>query len=220
MVNFIGLDLGQSNDYTALTLLEAVTDKEAGRVYHIRRLERVRGESYPDIVDKIVKIMQSPALKGHAVLVVDETGVGRPVVDLLRKAALRPISVFIHGGDKVSREGDSWRVPKRDLVGVTKILLQNGRLEMSDRLKLGSILQQEMLNFNYKINELTAHDSYGCWREGQHDDLVLSVALALWWAEVGMPKPLPSLHIPRGTPITPGWRVSGYDSEIFHAPPY
>ena len=26
----------------------------------------------------------------------------------------------------------------------------------------------------------TAHDSYGAWREGQHDDLVLALALALW----------------------------------------
>ncbi len=28
-----------------------------------------------------------------------------------------------------------------------------------------------------------AHDSYGAWREGTHDDLVLAVALALWAGE-------------------------------------
>ncbi len=34
-----------------------------------------------------------------------------------------------------------------------------------------------------KIDSKTAHDSYEAWREGVHDDLVLSVALACWTAE-------------------------------------
>ena len=32
-----------------------------------------------------------------------------------------------------------------------------------------------------KIDPLTAHDSYGAWREGAHDDMVLAVAIAVWW---------------------------------------
>ena len=38
-------------------------------------------------------------------------------------------------------------------------------------------LVQELLAFRVKIDPLTAHDSYGAWREGAHDDLVLAVAL-------------------------------------------
>jgi hypothetical protein len=45
------------------------------------------------------------------------------------------------------------------------------------------------LNFRVKIDPLTAHDSYGAWREGQHDDLVLAVALAVWFAEHGGGRP-------------------------------
>lgn len=45
------------------------------------------------------------------------------------------------------------------------------------------MLSGELQNFKVKINPETAHDSYGAWREGQHDDLVLAVALGLW---VGM----------------------------------
>ena len=40
-----------------------------------------------------------------------------------------------------------------------------------------------------KIDPITAHDSYGAWREGQHDDLVLAVALAVWFAEHGGGRP-------------------------------
>jgi hypothetical protein len=45
------------------------------------------------------------------------------------------------------------------------------------------MLVREIQNFQVKINLETAHDSYGAWREGTHDDLVLAVALALWVAE-------------------------------------
>ena len=42
------------------------------------------------------------------------------------------------------------------------------------------VLVKELLNFRVKINISTAHDSYEAWREGDHDDLVLSVALSCW----------------------------------------
>ena len=32
------------------------------------------------------------------------------------------------------------------------------------------------------MNLKTAHDSYEAWREGDHDDLVLSVGMAVWAA--------------------------------------
>lgn len=179
---FVGLDLGQSNDYTALSILEQLKDT-GENVYHIRRLERVRGASYPSIVEKITKIMQSPALIDNASLVVDQTGVGAPVVDLFRQAKLSPVGVLIHGGDKVTQDGPTQRAPKRDLVACLQVLLQNDRLKIASKLKLGPILQKEMLNFKVKIDPATAHDSYSAWREDEHDDLVLSVALAAWYGE-------------------------------------
>jgi hypothetical protein len=38
-------------------------------------------------------------------------------------------------------------------------------------------------NFKLKINISTVHDSYEAWREGDYDDLVLSVALVCWVGE-------------------------------------
>ena len=46
------------------------------------------------------------------VLDVDQTGVGAPVIDLFQQEGLEPVGVLIHGGDKASHEGQSWRVPK------------------------------------------------------------------------------------------------------------
>jgi len=207
--NFIlGLDLGQANDFTALGVIEVQPD----RVYHIRRLERVRGVAYPDVAEKVHKIMK--ALGGGA-LVVDQTGVGAPVVDLLKKAGLNPVAVSIHGGDSVTHEGRNWRVPKRNLVAVLQVLLQTSRLKVSSGLKLGPDLQKEMLNFKVKIDPVTAHDSYSAWRENDHDDMVLATALACWWAE-SRPKPQPPLVLPMPTKeqmITPRHRIGGYDGQ-------
>lgn len=184
---FVGLDLGQSNDYTALSILERhIIGKETS--YDIRKLERVRGMPYPDIIDKVTEIMRSSELVNEAVLIVDQTGVGQPVVDSFRKAKLKPIGIMIHGGDKVAHEESTWRVPKRDLVGVLQVLLQNSRLRVSSKLKLAQVLSNEMLNFKLKFNAATAHDSYGAWREGDHDDLLLSVSMAAWWAERHRPR--------------------------------
>ena len=49
-------------------------------------------------------------------------------------------------------------------------------------MELWPALKKELLNFRVKINISTSHDSYEAWREGDHDDLVLAVALACWRA--------------------------------------
>ena len=175
---FVGLDLGQANDYTAISILDRVGD-HLKNSYQVRHLERVRNVPYPEIVEKVGGMMRSPALADQADL----------VVDLFRQAGLHLVGALIHGGDRVSYEGSTCRVPKRDLVGSLQVLLQSGRLKISKKLPLASVLQTELLNFKVKIDPITAHDSYSAWREADHDDLVLSVALAAWWGEQNVEVP-------------------------------
>ena len=73
-------------------------------------------------------------------------------------------------------------VPKRELVSTIQVLLQTKRLRIPSLLPEAQVLLEEMTNFQVKIS-LTGHDSYGAWREGTHDDLLLAVALACWAAE-------------------------------------
>ena len=48
--------------------------------------------------------MAAPPLDGQAPLVVDQTGVGRPVVDLFREVGLKPIAVTLTAGDAEKRD--------------------------------------------------------------------------------------------------------------------
>jgi len=187
----LGLDLGQMQDYTALGIVERTDVKFADsdgdicseKYLHLRHLERFSlGTTYPVVVERVAKLMATPQLDGNCVLVIDATGVGRAVVDMFKKAYLRPVAVTITAGNKVTREGAEYGVPKRDLIGVLEATMQTGRFKVAKELPDAKTLMDEMLNFKRKVTP-AGHDTYEAWREGQHDDLVLAVALACWYAE-------------------------------------
>jgi Terminase RNaseH-like domain len=178
---YLGLDLGQAADYTALVIAERLPAEE-NPAYHLRHLQRFKiGTPYPQIVESVKTLTERPEFREHCVLAIDATGVGAPVVDMVEAAELPcPLySVHIHGGDRVTNEGRHYRVPKRDLVSAVQVLLQNARLKIAEGLPETKLLIKELLNFRVKIAPTTAHDSYAAWREADHDDLVLATALAL-----------------------------------------
>ena len=99
---YVGLDLGQAADYTALAVVQLVVEArpEGGtqKALHLRHLERYElGTPYPEIADKVVALMRDERLspeeydpsrlrvfRGRPELIVDDTGVGRAVTDLLK----------------------------------------------------------------------------------------------------------------------------------------
>ena len=177
----VGLDLGQASDYTAIAIVERdgdAGDKDAAlRVRHLQRF--ALGTTYPAIVEAVAGIVAS--LPDGARLAVDATGVGRPVVDLLRRAKLNPIAVTVTGGDAATCEGMNWKMPKRELVAGVQVALQQGRLQIARALPEAETLIHELTNYKVTISD-AGHDSYGAWRESDHDDLVFAVGLAVWSA--------------------------------------
>src|SRR5712692_926462 len=86
---FVGLDLGQSQDPTALSVVE-------------------RAEVFPGAMDWVSyerprarRVVGRSAREGRCTLVVDATGLGAPVVDMLRIANLRCeiVPVLLTGGE-------------------------------------------------------------------------------------------------------------------------
>ena len=182
----LGLDLGQSMDYTALCVLERMNDEDPP-LLHCRHLERYElGTRYPAIVAKVQTLLNTSLLQGAA-LVLDNTGVGRAVTDLFLEAQLSPVPVTITSGDSISKVDGVWRVAKKHLVSSVVAPLQSQRLKFAAGMPLAPTLVEEMLNFKVKITA-AANDTYASWREGIHDDLILAVMLAAWWAQRGAAK--------------------------------
>jgi hypothetical protein len=197
---FIGLDLGQSHDFTAIAIVErAVLKKEFNPAVwafrkevqlHLRHLERVPiGTPYPDVVRRVVDITRSPRLTGPVHLAVDNTGVGVAVVDMLRaarpKAVLLPVTIT--AGDTENSCHGAHRVPKRNLIVGLQVLLQQGGLRIAADLKHAPTLLAELMAMQVKITA-AGNEQLGAWREGTHDDLVFAVALAIWAVGKAYPK--------------------------------
>jgi hypothetical protein len=188
----IGLDLGQTADYSALCVLEATGGPfEAPPVfgvkrYAVRHLQRwPLGTTYPTIVRDVAALLTRGPLVGLFVpLLVDQTGVGRAVVDMVRAAGLHVIGITLTGGTEVNLT-DAWnlKVPKRELVSSLVAAFQSGRLKIARELELAPTLVNELASFKLKINIATGSESYEAWREQDHDDLVLAVGMAVWYGE-------------------------------------
>jgi hypothetical protein len=189
---FVGVDLGQSRDFTAIAVVErqelagefdpATYTCPRTTALRLRFLERVElGTTYPDVVERVVQVTRSRDLAGRCHLVVDGTGVGRPVVDLLRQA--KPgcpiMPAVITSGQRETQSDGYYGIPKRDLMVGLQVLLQRGELQIAAGLKYGSALAAEMAAMEVKVTS-AGREQFGAWREGTHDDLVFAVALACW----------------------------------------
>jgi hypothetical protein len=186
----IGLDLAQAHDFTALAIVERTP---AGLAVPV--LSRTRGRTYPEIVATVARLVTEAPFAGNARLVVDATGVGRPVLDMLRASGLDPVAVTMHGGARVTGSRRAPRVPKRDLINAVLLAMQANALHVAAALPLAPVLARELAELRLTISR-AGHDAYAA-REGEHDDLVVALALAVWWSERTRP---PSFTVPPASP--------------------
>jgi len=190
----VAADIGQSRDPTAIVAAEA-TD-EGVDVRHLERLPL--GTPYPFVIERLCTVCE--AVPGPCELVIDATGVGRPVLDLLRSKGRAVTAVLITGtgAETLNPETGIWSVPKRILLAPLGSALELGRLRLSPGLAIveTEALRRELSRFFRQING-HGHTVMGGRRE--HDDLVIALALAVWWSSAN--RALPDIrrpHIPSG----------------------
>ncbi len=192
---FLGLDIGQLRDPSAITVIERLHlySDQRDRVtwnfleswqHRVRHMERVPLMTpYRQIVDRAVEIVQK--LKGATgtrsiELVVDATAVGQPIVEMLRSA--RPectlVPVTITGADSISSSGDTYRIPKRDLMNRLHVMLEDNVIRIPKRTPELDHFRDEFRSFRLHLTP-AGHDKYSATGD-DHDDLVLSLALAAW----------------------------------------
>ena len=209
---YIGVDLGQMKDYTAVTILQQDFKYKSINtripIYNVRHLERIAlGTSYPKIVYRLEILLQKPEIH-HAqkVVLIDQTGVGQAVVDMMRQSDIKNvIGINITGGSSVNEIEGGFNVPKKELVAALQVLIQSERIKIVKDLEFADVLKEEILNFRVKIDERTGHESFEAWREQDHDDLVLSTAIAAWYAFREEPKTKAFLRETAGYETAEDW---------------
>lgn len=184
----LGLDLGQQNDYSVLSVVRILLPDGIGHRarYEVPFIKRYQLKTnYSSVVEDVSSLINSIAELEGALLVVDYTGVGRPVVDLFKDKGKLPLAINITGGAKVSwPTKQSANVPKREIVSYLQIVLQNGRLKIAKELPLIQKLVDEFLAFKIRIVDSgkniksSMEGAYGL-----NDDIVMSLGIAIWTGE-------------------------------------
>src|SRR5689334_14624424 len=151
-------------------------------IFQVGHLERLPlGTPYPGIVAHVGRLLTK--LPGHSELVIDFTGVGRPVFDMFVYSGISPTGVLITGGTAETRDGPICGVPKLTLVSRLQALLHEGRLKILRELADAETLVRELQDFRVEFTA-AGHLTFNA-RTGKHDDLVLALAIAVWRAHGG-----------------------------------
>jgi hypothetical protein len=200
----LGLDLGKSCDFTALAVLEwtwpptPTTPAQLPRHqpnYNVMALRRwPLGTQYRDISVWMVRLFQSPpfAQSGDPppLLAVDETGPGASVYEDLHArmgasgARGYILGVTITCGSQQSFNGGRWRVAKKRLGSVLVTLFENHRIQVADVPERETLIR-EAQTFSTRISP-EGNETMESYRDSEHDDLVLALALCCWAAEGGL----------------------------------
>jgi hypothetical protein len=163
--------------------------------YHVRHIQRwPLGTPYGSVVDDAAELLRTPEFRGHAVLVFDATGVGGAVSDMFTKAyragrmgGHRPRACTIVGGfsrdfGRIAAGGrpSAGTIHKGDLVARLVSLAEQGRVKLPLGLALADVLESELRAFTLKQTKAGAL-AFEAKRESDHDDLVIALALSVWY---------------------------------------
>jgi hypothetical protein len=152
----------------------------------VRYLQRLPlGTPYPEVVERVRGVVEQVRQRtDRCEVVADATGVGMPVVDLLRSAKVgcNVTAVMVTGGDRATYSGGVFGVPKTDLVASIQVLLQKGQLKIARSLPDSPRLLKELLDMRTWAGRTPGRMQIGAEGAGEHDDLAMAVALACWQA--------------------------------------
>jgi hypothetical protein len=198
---FFALDLGQSQDPSVLMAVTRhwIRTGEYDFAYrcHIHRL-RLTVEDihrwplrvyYHQVVEQTCEFIREysrkPFLLGqphnHMTLIVDASGVGAPIAEMLEQAQL-PCTfnrVIITSGDQESYTKGAYHVPRRTLLGHLRLALEKDLIRVPKGIDGADQLKTELTNL--VIGRQTAHD-----------DLAVALAMACYRASsmnFGPPNP-------------------------------
>lgn len=191
----LAADIGQSNDPTAICVLEYARffqvhvrgrEEPAGEEFRVRHLQRLPLHmNYVEQTHAVMSLFEREPLNRGCEFIVDATGVGRAIADVFSQFR-QPIRVTITGGERQRSHGPrNWNVPKLQLISALDARLHTKELKISPDLAEAATLQAEMLDFR-RHTSASGHLSYNA-RSGKNDDLLISTALTIWGA-VGRPQ--------------------------------
>lgn len=183
----LGVDIGQRQDFTALVVTEN-QNRNGIDHYIVRKIERMPlGTKYPAVANRVVQAFTNLQARAAAVSYIedpypvecwiDATGVGLPVLDLVREKGVPAKAAILTGTETITERADNViSIGKGYMVSRLAVLLEAGRLHLPINAEATALIS-EMKAYNRKPNA-RGHMSYNA-ESGKHDDLVIALALSV-----------------------------------------
>lgn len=225
---YIGLDLGKKRDYSAIAVVEQCvwTTGEKDPITFapklqrhtvLRHIEQVKLKTkYKDVVARVKEMLLSEALRNEGVVFAfDATGVGEAVFEMVegmmrevwaqRQAWVNLAAVTITSSGKTHWKQYEAYVPKNTLMDEVLVRVERQELVMDAARPWVKELMREMQN----MQQIRGENGTRWVSAGQHDDLVMALALAVWGSTYrAVPKNWQELR--RGRP---SWEVEAMRKE-------
>jgi hypothetical protein len=147
----------------------------------VRHIERFPlNTPYTTLVWKIKDLLANPNIERDHRVAIDATGVGAPLLDFLRHHGVNRnlFPVSITSGESTAVRHNTHYIPKRDLLTNLQLMLQNRAIKVSTHLPHAPLLRDELANLRRHTGART--ELYETEQCGQHDDILMALALAAW----------------------------------------
>ena len=184
MTFILSLDPAQLRDWSALAAVDMQYRKEEERFgYDLVAMNRKQGLPYDQIVDWVVRTTKNPAFNQRQPpeFLLDSTGVGVAVRDMLAAKGVRLKAITITSGESYSRQGPIFHVGKARLIGTFLGAFDAGKVRVNPNMPIWPAVEREMLSFRA---EMSAQGRLKMEAEqGENDDMLFALAMAVWYGE-------------------------------------
>jgi hypothetical protein len=196
MTYILSLDPAQVRDWSALSALKMdyapvkISPETKAIVtparfeYALVAMARKQGLPYDRIVSWAFETYMKPVFweKGQPPhFILDSTGVGVAVRDMLASRGVRLKAITITSGNALTRTGPLIHVGKPRLIGKFLAAFDAGKVAINPALPMWPKLEREMLAFRAGISA-QGNAKFEA-EPGENDDMLFSLAQGVWYGE-------------------------------------
>jgi hypothetical protein len=186
----ISMDPAKLRDWCSICVLDMYPSGENKRFeYNLIAMNRKQGLPYdhpekPSVASWALEVWKNPAFWGNKqppIFILDSTGVGVAVTDIMKAKGMSPKAIMITAGNAITREGSTIHVSKARMIGKFIGAFDAGKVHINPGMAIWPKVQRELLAFRA---ELTAQGNARFEaEEGENDDMVMALAQGVWYGE-------------------------------------
>ena len=136
------------------------------------------GRPLPAIINRISEIASLRQVSQESIILLDISSVGTSPLRAFQARGMYPAAIDLTNTGAEGYANDAQQVPLRDVIGASQVVLETARLKVAGALEEAKTLVSDLQAFDPK--PIGRNPDL---RGGRNTDLVLALAVALWWGD-------------------------------------